>query len=189
MKKHILIPIVIIFLIVAFIVSYNKSTNEFIIDNDTKLNTKIINSYTIKSNGVSYTYERENEQFNDVNTIFENAELYHDRSRLYLYYEGEPNDTDQIILNNTGYDIVMDNITYSDDDLEIYTGFDAPRLTEKKSVSETVFSIEIKNVSLKESDLLKVLQNKNILINLSNAYAEPGHSDIQIKPKFEIQEQ
>lgn len=104
MKKHILIPIVIIFLIVAFIVSYNKSTNEFIIDNDTKLNTKIINSYTIKSNGVSYTYERENEQFNDVNTIFENAELYHDRSRLYLYYEGEPNDTDQIILNN---DFVM----------------------------------------------------------------------------------
>ena len=104
MKKHILIPIVIIFLIVAFIVSYNKSINGFIIDNDTKLNTKIINSYTIKSNGVSYTYERENEQFNDINTIFENAELYHDRSRLYLYDEGEPNDTDQIILNN---DFVM----------------------------------------------------------------------------------
>lgn len=94
-----------------------------------------------------------------------------------------------IIENNTGYDIVMNNITYSDDDLEIYTGFDAPRLTEKKSVSETVLSIEIKNVSLKESDLLKVLQSKNILINLANAYAEPGHSDIQIKPKFEIKEQ
>lgn len=94
-----------------------------------------------------------------------------------------------IIENNTGYDIVMNNITYSDDDLEIYTGFDAPRLTEKKSVSETVFSIEIKNVSLKESDLLKVLQNKNILINLANAYAEPGRSNIQIKPKFEIKEQ
>lgn len=104
MKKHILIPIAIIFLIVAFIVLYNKPNNEFIIDNDTKLNTKIINSYTIKSNGVSYTYERENEQFNDINTIFENAELYHDRSRLYLYGEGEPNDTEQIILNN---DFVM----------------------------------------------------------------------------------
>lgn len=62
-----------------------------------------------------------------------------------------------IIENNTGYDIVMGNITYSDDDLEIYTGFDAPMLTEKKSVSETMFSIEIKNTSLKESDLLKVL--------------------------------
>lgn len=94
-----------------------------------------------------------------------------------------------IIENNTGYDIVMNNITYSDDDLEIYTGFDAPMLTEKKSVSETVFSIEIKNVSLKESDLLKVLQNKNILINLAKAYAEPGSSNIQIKPKFEIKEQ
>lgn len=93
-----------------------------------------------------------------------------------------------IIENNTGYDIVTDNITYSDDDLEIYTGFDAPMLTEKKSVSETVFSIKIKNASLKESDLLKVLQNKNILINSANAYAEPGRSDIQIKPKFEIQE-
>ena len=43
MKKNILIPIIIIFLIVAFIVSYNKPTNEYIIDNDTKLNTKIIN--------------------------------------------------------------------------------------------------------------------------------------------------
>lgn len=94
-----------------------------------------------------------------------------------------------IIENNTGYDIVMNNITYSDDDLEIYTGFDAPMLTKKKSVSETVFSIEIKNASLKESDLLKVLQNKNILINLANAYAEPGRSNIQIKPKFEIKEQ
>lgn len=83
----------------------------------------------------------------------------------------------------------MNNITYSDDDLEIYTGFDAPMLTEKKSVSETLFSIEIKNASLKESDLLKVLQNKNILINLANAYAEPGRSNIQIKPKFEIKEQ
>ena len=35
MKKYILIPIIIIFLIVAFIFSYNKPTNEFIIDNDT----------------------------------------------------------------------------------------------------------------------------------------------------------
>lgn len=88
MKKNILIPIIIIFLIVAFIVSYNKPTNEYIIDNDTKLNTKIINSYTIKSNGMSYTYKIGNEQFNDINIIFENAELYHDRSRLYLYDEG-----------------------------------------------------------------------------------------------------
>lgn len=93
-----------------------------------------------------------------------------------------------IIENNTGYDIIMDNITYFDDDLEIYTGFDAPMLIQKNSIFETVFPIEIKNVSLKESDLLKVLQNKNILINLANAYVEPGRSDIQIKPRFEIQE-
>lgn len=104
MKKYILIPIIVIFLIVAFIVSYNKPTNEFIIDNDTKLNTKIINSYTIKSNGMSYTYKIGNEQFNDINIIFEKAELYHDRSRLYLYDEEEANNTEQIILNN---DFVM----------------------------------------------------------------------------------
>lgn len=93
-----------------------------------------------------------------------------------------------IIENNTGYDIVMNNITYSDDDLEIYTHFESPMLTLKKSISEKEFSIEIKNDSLSESDLLKELQSKNILINLANAYAEPRRSDIQIKPNFETKE-
>lgn len=96
MKKYIvIIVIIIIFLLTVFTISYNKSNDKFITDNDTKLNTEIVSSYTVKDGDKSYEFTEDTTQFYEINYILENAELYHDKSRLYLYDESP-----QIILND-----------------------------------------------------------------------------------------
>lgn len=95
MKKYIAIIIIMIFLLTTFAVLYSKSKDKFIIDNDTQINTEIISSYTVKDGDKSYEFIKDTIQFNELNHILENAQLYHDKSRLYLYDESP-----QIILND-----------------------------------------------------------------------------------------
>lgn len=128
----------------------------------------------------------------DSSNIVRNKKIDENKIDATIVIESysESNNTAQakiIIKNNNGFDIILYNIVYSDDDLEIYSGFESPMLIQKNSIFETVFPIEIKNVSLKENDLLKEFQNKNIMINLANAYAEINSTNIHINPKFEIQ--
>lgn len=90
MKRKSIIPVfVILFLILVITIlilcfQFSKG-NYFFTKGETQINTDIVVSYTVVDNqGKSLEYESGNEKFDTINSILSSAQVYHDKSNLYI---------------------------------------------------------------------------------------------------------
>lgn len=79
-----------IFLIIIVIVGItliisNSSTNHFFVDNQTRINTESVTSFTVvNKQGDSSKYERNDEKFDVINNILSSAKVYHNKNDIYI---------------------------------------------------------------------------------------------------------
>ena len=75
-----------IFLILTALLCFNQfNKNVFFSNDNTQINTSKVVSYTVVDNqGKSLEYESGNEKFDTINSVLSSAQVYHDKSNLYI---------------------------------------------------------------------------------------------------------
>lgn len=91
--------------IIVLILYANNSSAIFFLDDDTRINTDIVDSYTIiKKNGNSTIYDKNDEQFKAISNILSSVETYHDENRIYLF---DKKSSEHIVLKSKNTNIAF----------------------------------------------------------------------------------
>ncbi len=99
------IIVAVITLCIALCIEYSNKNNVFFSEDETRINTDIVVSYTvIDKQGNSLTYDEADEKFNTIRSILSSAKVYHDKRNLYIVDEKS---SEHIILKSKSKDIVF----------------------------------------------------------------------------------